>query len=169
MRWRQLEDEPCPIAKTLSVIGDRWTMLILREAFLRARRFGQFQEALGVTRHVLAARIKKLVEDGVLERKLYRRRPNRYEYRLTEKGLDLYPVLLALNGWGMRWKSSGDGPAIRYHHRACGAEAEPVMCCSNCGSELDARDIVPLPGPAAPPLDNPWVQALLKRFQTVPA
>ena len=90
MKWEALEEEPCSVARTVAVIGDRWTLLILRECFLRVRRFEQFQSSLKITRHLLAERLKKLVRFGVLRRVPYQDSPRRYEYILTQKGLDLY-------------------------------------------------------------------------------
>ena len=103
MRWNDIGGITCSVARTLSVVGDRWTLLILRDAFLRTRRFEDFQAHLGMTRHRLADRLAKLVEHGVFERVRYQERPERYEYRLTEKGRDLYPVIVSLVGWGDRW------------------------------------------------------------------
>lgn len=100
MRWRDIAKEPCSVARTLAVVGDRWTPLVLRETFLRTRRFDDFQARLGLTRHLLADRLGKLVEDRILERVPYQERPQRFEYRLTEKGRDLYPVIVALMAWG---------------------------------------------------------------------
>ena len=100
MRWDALEEEPCSMARTIGVIGDRWTLLILRECFLRTRRFEGFQSALGITRHLLAERLKKLVRQGVLRRIPYQEAPKRHEYILTQKGLDLYPIMMALVHWG---------------------------------------------------------------------
>src|SRR5580700_3153935 len=100
MKWNSLEEEQCSVARTVSVIGDRWTLLVLRDCFLGVRRFDLFEARLGVTRHVLADRLKKLVEAGVLRKKLYQVRPDRFEYRLTKKGLDLHPIMMALVQWG---------------------------------------------------------------------
>src|SRR3984893_8499408 len=100
MRWNELSEENCSMARTVSVIGDRWTFLVLRDCFLRVRRFEDFQSRLGITRHVLAGRLRKLTRLGVLDRVAYQDRPRRYEYRLTAKGLDLHPVLLAVMHWG---------------------------------------------------------------------
>src|SRR5271167_297807 len=99
MRWSELADERCSIARTVSVIGDRWTLLILRDCFLRVRRFDDFEARLGITRHILADRLKKLVDAGVLQKVPYQDRQLRYEYRLTQKGLDLYPVLMSIVHW----------------------------------------------------------------------
>jgi DNA-binding HxlR family transcriptional regulator len=146
MRWRDIGDESCSIARTLSVVGDRWTMLVLREAFLRTRRFEDFQARLGATRHVLADRLQKLVANGILERVQYQQRPPRFEYKLTEKGRDLYPVIVALLGWGDRWMADESGPPIELVHRACGHQMVPVPTCPHCGEQIGARDVSARPG-----------------------
>jgi DNA-binding HxlR family transcriptional regulator len=141
MRWRDIGEQNCSIARSLSVIGDRWTLLVLREAFLRTRRFEDFQSHLGATRHVLANRLQKLVEHGILERIAYRERPPRSEYKLTEKGLELYPVIVSLLGWGDRWMAGADGPPVELVHRACGHRMLPVHTCPECGERIGARDV----------------------------
>src|SRR6202045_679814 len=100
MKWNSLEEEQCSVARTVAVIGDRWSLLILRDCFLRVRRFEDFQERLGITRPILASRLKKLVDEFVLVKVPYQQRPVRYEYRLTQKGLDLYPIVMAIVHWG---------------------------------------------------------------------
>src|SRR5690606_40440629 len=97
MKWEEIGHQPCSIARTLSILGDRWTMLILRNAFMGMRRFDDFQQNLGVTRHVLSERLKRLVEHGILVKAPYFDRQERFEYRLTEKGLELYPILLSMS------------------------------------------------------------------------
>jgi len=99
MRWKDLDTEACPVARGLSVIGDRWNLLILRDCFLGTRRFDQLQDNLGITRHLLADRLKNLEAAGVLKRVPYQERPPRHDYRLTKMGLDLYPTLLMLMHW----------------------------------------------------------------------
>lgn len=101
-KWDELATDWCPVARALSVIGDRWTMLIVRDCFLGKSRFEEFQKSLGVTRHVLSNRLKQLVEDGVLERNAYSSKPPRYDYRLTEKGRDFAPALIGLKDWGKK-------------------------------------------------------------------
>lgn len=141
MRWNELDAEECSIARTLSVVGDRWTLLVLRECFLRVRRFDQFQKRLKITRHVLANRLKKLVEEGVLAKVAYQERPERFEYRLTDKGLDLYPVMMSLVHWGDVHMAGADGPPILHRHKTCDHVFEPVMTCSQCQEPLDARQV----------------------------
>ncbi len=154
MRWAELDQEACSVARTVSVIGDRWTLLILRDCFLRVRRFEAFERRLGITRHVLADRLKKLVAAGVLTRVAYQQRPRRYEYRLTEKGLDLNAVLLALVHWGDVHKGDERGRPTLYQHHACGQLFDPVMSCSACGGAVTARNIRVLAGPGAPAAAN---------------
>ena len=151
MRWAELDREACSVARSVSVIGDRWSLLILRDCFLRVRRFEEFQARLGITRHVLADRLKKLVDCGVLKRIAYQQRPRRYEYRLTEKGLDLNDLLLALVAWGDRHMAGARGRPKLYRHDACGELFDPVMCCSHCGGAVTARNIRILDGPGALP------------------
>jgi DNA-binding HxlR family transcriptional regulator len=136
----------CSVARTLSVIGDRWTLLIVRDTFLGLRRFEDFQRDLRLTRHRLAARLRKLVDDGILERVQYHDRPRRFEYRLTEKGIDLYPVVVALLGWGDRWMVDSDGPPIELLHRNCGSRVMPVLTCPACKEEVNARTMSARPG-----------------------
>lgn len=101
-RWDELETDWCPVARALSVIGDRWTMLIVRDCFLGKSRFEEFHTSLGVTRHVLSDRLKRLVHEGVLERNAYSQRPLRYAYSLTERGRDFAPALVGLKDWGKK-------------------------------------------------------------------
>lgn len=150
MRWSDLKKEPCSVARTVSVIGDRWTLLVLRDCFLRVRRFEQFQARLGITRHVLADRLRKLVKAGVLRREMYQAQPRRYEYRLTEKGLDLHAVVMAIVHWGDRHMAGKRGPPMLYEHSGCGRTFSPVTACSACGEALDPRAIRMRPGPGAP-------------------
>ncbi len=154
MRWDEICDLPCSVARTLSVVGDRWTLLVLRDCFLGARRFEAFERSLGISPHLLSTRLTKLVEESILERRLYSERPRRHEYRLTEKGVDLYPVVVSLTRWGDRWMAHDDGPPIAIEHRTCGHETTPVLTCSECHEPLDPREMRPLwngPRDAAPP------------------
>ena len=146
---RTYEDQKCSIARTLEVLGDRWTMLVMRDAFLRVRRFEDFQRELGVARNVLADRLNRLVEEGILERVRYQDRPARFEYRLTEKGIDLWPVMMTMMQWGDRYYAPEGRPRI-IRHRGCGGELTDHLKCSKCGAELGARDVAPEPGPGLP-------------------
>jgi DNA-binding HxlR family transcriptional regulator len=148
VRWQDVGKLDCPIARTLSVVGDRWTLLILRDAFLGTRRFEAFQSELGMTRHRLADRLQKLVRHGVLRRERYQERPPRYEYRLTEKGIDLYGVVVMLAGWGDRWMAGRKGPVVERVHRGCGHVTDLRLACDHCGEPVTARDMIARPGPA---------------------
>lgn len=147
MRWDELNTLPCSIARTLSVVGDRWTLLILRNAFMKTRRFDDFHSQLGITKHLLSDRLKKLVAEGVLEKRAYQEKPRRYEYRLTEKGLDLYPVMLSLVAWGDKWMDEGQGAPVQYIHKNCGQLTEPYLVCSECKEPIRPREMQPVPGP----------------------
>lgn len=147
MKWQDVGEMPCSIARTLSVVGDRWTLLILRNAFLTTRRFDDFQAQLGITRHLLADRLRKLVEFGILKKVAYQDKPERYEYRLTDKGKELYPLLLALVAWGDKWMDEGKGAPLEYRHHRCGQKFRPVMVCSECGEALNPREVTPIAGP----------------------
>jgi len=147
MKWQDTGGMACSVARSLAVIGDRWTLLIVRNAFLGTRRFDDFQCTLGMTRHLLADRLSRLVDAGVLKKVAYQEKPPRYEYRLTAQGRELYPVLLALTAWGDKWLDEGKGAPLEFHHRTCGKKMTPVMACSECGEKLDPREVVPMPGP----------------------
>ncbi|MEM6486071.1 MAG: helix-turn-helix domain-containing protein [Pseudomonadota bacterium] len=148
MRWDQIDQQVCSVARALSVVGERWTLLILRDAFLGVRRFERFQESLGITRHRLSERLGKLVEQGVLTRVRYCDKPVRYEYRLTRKGLALYPVLMTLGRWGDEWMDRGEGPPIEYFHQTCGKKFLPELTCSECGEVLRPHQVTAMVGPA---------------------
>jgi DNA-binding HxlR family transcriptional regulator len=143
---RTYESQNCSIARALEVLGDRWTLLIIRDAFLRVRRFEDFQRDLGVARNVLADRLGRLVDEGILKRVRYQERPERYEYRLTEKGVDLWPVTMALMHWGDRHYAPDEGRPRVIRHRACGGETSPRLRCERCGAELGPRDVYVEPG-----------------------
>lgn len=149
MRWQELDRESCSIARAVGVIGDRWTLLILRDCFLRVRRFEAFQESLGITRHLLADRLRKLVKAGVLRKAPYDSSGRRFEYRLTAKGLDLYPVLMALVHWGDSHRAGRRGRPLLHRHLACNHDFDPLMVCSHCREPLDARAVQVRPGPGA--------------------
>ncbi|WP_293390031.1 helix-turn-helix domain-containing protein [Nevskia sp.] len=147
MKWRELDGTPCSVARSLAIVGDRWTILILRNAFLRTRRFDDFQAQLGITRHLLASRLAKLVKLGVMSKLTYQERPPRYEYRLTEMGRDWYSVQLALVAWGDRWLAGEAGAPLEFVHQKCGHKFQPLTVCSECREPLDVREITPIIGP----------------------
>lgn len=150
MRWSEIKQEPCSVARTVAVIGDRWTLLILRDAFLKVRRFEEFQERLGVTRHLLADRLRKLVREGVLKKVAYQARPKRFEYRLTEKGLDLHPIIMAIVHWGDVHTAGARGRPLLHRHTHCGKTFDPELTCSECGEHVSARDVSVERGPGLP-------------------
>lgn len=148
MDIRDFPRDHCAIGAALEHLGDRWTLLVLREAFFGVRRFEDFRRKTGAARNILTHRLNRLVEAGVLRREPYSEHPPRDEYRLTEKGIDLYPVLISLAQWGARWGELPEGPAIRLQHKSCGAVIEPQLVCPECGEQIDARAMRVVPGPA---------------------
>jgi DNA-binding HxlR family transcriptional regulator len=141
MQWSELEAAPCPIARALAVIGERWTLLVLRECFSGARRFEDFQRGLGISRTVMAARLGSLVDAGILERQAYRDRPERHEYVLTPKGKDLSDTMLVLAAWGNRHLAGDQGALVEHTHTTCGHVFRPVVTCSECGEAVSSRTI----------------------------
>jgi DNA-binding HxlR family transcriptional regulator len=141
------EEQNCAIAAALEVIGERWTMLIVRDAMLGVRRFEDFQARLGISRAVLTARLEQLVGHGVLERRLYQQRPDRSEYLLTERGLGLWPAITALWQWGR--ELTGDDPPRRLRHHSCGSLVSAEVRCPDCGEMLAPADVVHAPAPGA--------------------
>jgi DNA-binding HxlR family transcriptional regulator len=139
VRRTSLAEMPCPVARTLDVVGEWWTLLIVRDALLGARRFEDFK-ATGIADNILSARLKRLVEEGVLERSRYQERPDRYEYVLTDKGRALGPVIQALRGWGRRW-TSGEDRSPAPVHTACGHEPVLGYSCPSCGRPIAPDEI----------------------------
>jgi DNA-binding HxlR family transcriptional regulator len=137
----------CSIAKSLEVIGERWSLLIVRDVMNGNRRFGELQRSLGIARNVLSARLQRLVDEGILERRAYQESPPRHEYFLTEKGLDLWPSLIALLGWGDRHSTGAEGPPMLIVHKGCGGKVSDRGLCEDCGEVLNARDAAQVPGP----------------------
>jgi DNA-binding HxlR family transcriptional regulator len=148
------ESQTCSVAGALEVVGERWSLLIVRDVLLGLRRFDQIQGSLGVARNVLQTRLTRLLDHGVLEKRLYQERPPRYEYRLTEKGLDLWPAVVALLQWGDRHAAPPAGPPVLLEHRGCGGSVDEHRICSACGARLSVRDVRAMPGPGATP-DHP--------------
>lgn len=144
MRWTDIADTRCSIARALSVVGDRWTLLVLREAFLGTTRFEDYRTRTGAARHLVAERLAHLVEHGVLERVSYSDRPPRFEYRPTPKGHDLYPVIVGLMAWGDRWMAHEDGASMTVVHEPCGAEVTTELHCGSCEGEIQVADVRPV-------------------------
>ena len=134
----------CSVAQCLEVVGEWWSMLIVRDAFLGVTRFDGFQRRLGISRNILRERLNTLVEAGVLVRVPYSEHPPRDDYRLTAKGRDLWPVLTAMRQWGDRY-AAPDGPPLQVRHKSCGAVSDAVMVCSSCGEQLGPRDVEAFP------------------------
>jgi len=149
MLGSQYDNQVCSIAGALEVIGERWSLLIVRDVFLGLRRFDEIQADLGIARNVLNTRLTKLVEQGVLERRRYAERPPRYEYLLTDRGLDLWPTMVALMQWGDRHTVPPAGPPVVLEHRDCGGAVDAHRICETCGARLSATDVRALPGPGA--------------------
>ena len=137
------------VERALEQVGDAWTFLILREAFFGARRFNAFQKTLGAAPTIVTDRLKKLVTYGILERRPYLERPLRFEYRLTEKGMELYPAIVLMMRWGDRWLDGGAGPPLELVHKTCGSRCRPKVVCDGCGTEIAARDMEWRSGPGA--------------------
>lgn len=143
--------ENCSIKRTLEVIGEKWTLLVLREAFFGVKRFEDFQRIIGCASNVLSARLATLVDQGVLRRKPYRDpgTRQRYEYQLTEMGVELFPILVALTQWGDRWTADPDGPAVDLLHNNCNEPVGVTLTCAAGHGPLTARDTHGTPGPGA--------------------
>ena len=141
MKRVSFADMHCSIAQTLEVVGEWWTLLILRDSFLGVRRFDEFVERLGISRNVLTDRLDTLVEHGILERRIYDVAHNRSEYVLTDRGRDLWPVLTALRQWGDRHLFAEGAEPIVVRHLGCGHIAAAEMRCASCGELLDARSV----------------------------
>jgi DNA-binding HxlR family transcriptional regulator len=139
----------CSIANALEVVGERWSLLIVRDVMNGRRRFDSLQKGLGIARNVLSARLQRLVEEDILERRAYQESPPRYEYFLTEKGLDLWPALIALLYWGERYSPTPGGPKRLIVHKDCGGTVSERGICETCGKTLTARDAKQVPGPGA--------------------
>jgi DNA-binding HxlR family transcriptional regulator len=143
---RIYEHQVCSIARTLELVGDRWTLLIVRDAMRGVRRFDDFRGKLGLAQNVLSDRLSRLTEAGVLERHRYQERPDRYEYRLTQQGKDLWPTLMSLLLWGDRYLAP-DGPPLLVSHRDCGGQLTEQLTCATCGASLGYGDLDMTPGP----------------------
>ncbi|MEU1198249.1 helix-turn-helix domain-containing protein [Streptomyces sp. NPDC005813] len=141
---------PCSIARTVDLLGDAWTSLVLREAFYGTRRFDEFQQELGIARNTLTDRLRRLVAEGLMEKRLYDSEPPRYDYVLTEKGRDFFPVLAAMTRWGDRWLAGEEGVPVTLHHDSCGHDAEAQVVCSACGEPMGYENTSVRMGPGYP-------------------
>jgi DNA-binding HxlR family transcriptional regulator len=139
VKWNEIVTQRCSVARALSVVGDTWTMLIVRELFNGNRRFNGLLGETGAPPAIVSDRLAGLERDGVVEKRPYSPRGDRFEYRLTAKGRDLYPVLISLMTWGDRWMSNGEPPPVRLRHTTCGHRTRPRLTCSVCGDPIDPR------------------------------
>jgi DNA-binding HxlR family transcriptional regulator len=140
------------VARTLEIVGERWTLLIVRDAFLGLRRFDEFQRSLGIATNVLTARLEHLTEAGVMDKRRYQERPERYEYTLTDKGRDLHAVVAAMLRWGDRWASPV--PPRLLTHRADGGKVGVRVTCEACGEEVERAEVESMPNPALAVVDR---------------
>lgn len=154
-RQKQVFDDSVGAAATL--LGDRWTFLILREAFFGTQRFNEFAQNLGVSRNILSSRLKTLVAKGIFEMHPYGAGKTRYEYRLAKPGRDIFPIVVALLQWGDRYLVESEEPSIILKHTLCGEDANPYLVCDSCGEPVAIGDVVPTPGPGA----SKWVRERL--------
>jgi DNA-binding HxlR family transcriptional regulator len=145
---KSFADMHCSVAQCLEVIGEWWSMLIVRDAFLGVSRFDDFQERLGISRNILNQRLHRLVEAGILQKMPYREHPPRFDYRLTDKGRYLWPVLTAMRQWGDTY-AAPEGPPLQVMHKNCGEIAEAVPTCSVCGEPMGVGSVRAVAGPGA--------------------
>lgn len=132
----------CPVARSVDVVGDKWTLLVLRELYMGATRFEEMQIQTEATPQMLAARLKALEADGMIERRPYNEKPLRHEYHLTKKGWDFYPVIYALRAWGETWcKREDEELAVHFVHRACGHDVGLASVCPHCGVPVEREDL----------------------------
>lgn len=158
MAIKAFADLNCSIGRPLAVLGERWALLVVRDLFLGRTRFDEIQESLGVATNVLSQRLATLVEEGIAERRPYSSHPERFEYRLTEKGRALSPVLTALRQWGDRYTAGPEGPPVELVHTACGNTYEMVPTCAACGEAVTPGELLAVPGPGADPKQREYLE-----------
>ena len=134
----------------MGLVGDAWTMLILRELFYGETRFDHLVSSLGIARSTLTDRLRTLVDSGILTREIYRQNPARYKYLLTDKGQDLFGIIAALGAWGDRWMTDNQGAPVVLHHKKCGHDLDAAVVCRSCGEEVKREDVIAHPGPGYP-------------------
>jgi DNA-binding HxlR family transcriptional regulator len=161
MQRSSFGDMQCSVARTLDIVGDTWTPLVLRDVALGISRFDAIQRNLGLSRKVLTQRLRSLEEHEVVTRTAYQDTPVRYDYRLTEKGKDLAMVLVAMQRFGDKWVFGPERAPLVWHHLGCGQVSEPVVCCDKCGEQVGPDDALPAPGPGFDDEQNPELTALL--------
>lgn len=163
MQRSSFGEQPCSVARTLDIIGDRWTPLVLRDIAIGISRFDAIQRDLGISRKVLTQRLEALVEHDVVTRVAYSERPPRFDYRLTAKGNDLAMVLLAMQQFGDKWTFGGQAP-IAWRHLTCGQLSKPVACCDHCGEQVRPGEAIPLRGPSFDEKSAPVVAEALDQI-----
>jgi DNA-binding HxlR family transcriptional regulator len=167
---RDYPDQDCSAAYALEFIGERWTLLVIRDIFAGFRRFDEIQRDLGIARNVLATRLQRLVDEGILERRPYSHNPPRDEYFLTEKGIDLWPILITMMRWGDCYGDWPDGPPLVVVHERCGGEMDDHFICERCGARLGPRDVEAVIGQGATPrVVDRAAQRLRRREQAAKA
>jgi DNA-binding HxlR family transcriptional regulator len=163
VRQTSFADFHCSLARSLEVVGDWWTPLIVRDVAMGLSRFDELVEDLGISRNLLATRLGDLETNGILQRRQYHERPPRFEYALTKAGSELVPILLALNAWGDRWFPPPGGPPVQFRHRTCGHTITPTVSCSSCGERVRTRDLEPRRGPGS--VSAPGTQLVPERLE----
>jgi DNA-binding HxlR family transcriptional regulator len=159
MLGRTYESQTCSVARTLELVGERWTLLIIRDAFLGVRRFGDFADRLGIARNVLQDRLERLVEAGILAKVPYQDRPLRHEYRLTDMGRDLWPSIVALLQFGDKHLTTAAGAPMLLLHRGCGGELDDRRVCRTCGEPVELQAVEAVAGPGGASVPAPPVAA----------
>ena len=148
------------VGAAADLLADRWTFLILREAFFGTRRFNEFAENLGLSRNILSNRLKMLVSQGIFEQRPYGPSKARYEYRLAQAGRDIFPIVVALLQWGDKYLVGSRGPSIVLKHTRCGNDTDPLLVCSACHQPIELGEIMPTPGPGA----SKWARQRLSQL-----
>lgn len=147
MRWQDTSEQVCSLARSMSIFGDRWTLLVIRQVFMKIQKFSSIQKSLGITKHRLSDRLNRLVNLGILYKKPYDNAGTKFEYKLTEKGLALFPIIIGIVQWGDDWLTDQDGPPIVYQHKTCGHFMRPKLCCTECQEEISVHNTFGRPGP----------------------
>ncbi|MET9888951.1 helix-turn-helix domain-containing protein [Streptomyces sp. NPDC006465] len=169
MRRTSFDNWPCSIARTVDVLGDGWTLLVLREVYYGESRFDGFINTLGIARNTLTDRLRRLEDAGLLRRSVYQRDPVRHEYLLTDKGSDFFGVLAAINAWGDRWQADDGGIPVVMRHTTCDHDTQAQVVCSSCGDPLHHQDVAVRSGPGFPArlLEDPNIRRRLTPDQHV--